>query len=158
MTQRTTNERAATQAAEPASLKRRIGAIFYDWIIVVSLLFIVAIAWTGAGVNHSHPGYRASVYLVAFLYFAVSWMRGGQTVGMKVWKIKLISSSARRFGWLAAMTRCAAAALSFVAFGAGFWWTLLDRKRLAWHDRLSESRLIRVSSSIGTRRDDTRRR
>ena len=134
MTQRATNEHAT---AEPAGLGRRLGAIFYDWIVVASLLFVVAIVWTGAG-------YRASIYLVAFLYFAVSWTRGGQTVGMKVWKIQLVSTNARRFGWTAAMTRYAAATLSFAALGAGFWWALFDRRRLTWHDHFSNARLVKT--------------
>lgn len=129
-------------AAEPASLGRRLGAIFYDWIVVAALLFVVAIVWTGAGVNYNHPGYRASIYLVTFLYFAVSWTRGGQTIGMKVWKIQLVSTNARRFGWIAAMTRYAAATLSLAALGAGFWWALFNRRRLTWHDYLSNTRLV----------------
>jgi hypothetical protein len=29
-----------------------------------------------------------------------------------------------------------------VALGAGFLWSLLDREKLTWHDRLSGSRLV----------------
>ncbi len=129
----------------PVGLARRMGAVFYDLLIVVAALFIATIFWTAAGVTFGHPWYRAYVafvYLSAFVYFGWCWVRGGQTVGMKVWKIKLVSTDARRFGWPAAMARSAAALLSAVTLGAGFWWVLFDRDGLAWHDRLSSSRLI----------------
>ncbi len=131
----------------PAGLARRAGAIFYDLLIVVAILFIATIFWTAAGVTFGHPWYRAYVafvYLVTFAYFGWCWVHGGQTAGMKIWKIKLVGVGARRFGWAGAMTRSAAAVLSAIALGAGFWWALLDRSQLTWHDRLSGSRLIRT--------------
>ena len=137
-----TNNRYAS-----VSLARRIGAIFYDLLIVIAILLVSTIFWTYAGVTIGHPWYRAYVgfvYLVIFLYFGWCWVHGGQTVGMKVWKIKLVGVRVGRFGWAGAMTRSAVAILSIAAFGSGFWWALLDRDQMTWHDRLSASRLVRV--------------
>ena len=131
-----------------AGLARRLGAIFYDMLIVVSVCFFVTIAWTAYGVTFGHPLYRlyiASLYLLTFLYFSWCWMHGGQTLGMKVWKIRLLRTG-RRFGWLAAMARAGIALVSAAAFGAGFWWALFDRDGLTWHDRLSDSRIVRVDT------------
>ncbi len=141
MTQHTGSEHA------PAGLAKRAGAIFYDLLIVVAALLIATIFWTAAGVTFGHSWYRgyvAFVYLAAFAYFGWCWIHGGQTVGMKAWKIKLVCTDARRFSWPAAMTRSAAALISAAAFGAGFWWALFDRDAMTWHDRLSGSRLIKT--------------
>ncbi len=129
----------------PAGLARRLGALFYDALIVAAILLVSTIFWTAAGVTFGHPWYRAYVafvYLCTFAYFGWCWIHGGQTVGMKVWKIKLVGDGTRRFGWTGAMARSAAAVLSVAALGAGFWWALLDRRGRTWHDRLSNTRLV----------------
>ena len=131
-----------------AGLAQRLGAIFYDLLIVVSICFFFTIVWTAFGVTFGHPLYRsyiASLYLLTFIYFSWCWMHGGQTLGMKVWKIRLIRTT-HRFGWLAAMTRAGTALISAAAFGAGFWWAWFDRDGLTWHDRLSNSRIVRVDT------------
>ena len=129
----------------PAGLARRLGALFYDALIVAAILLVATIFWTAAGVTLGHPWYRvyvAFVYLCTFGYFGWCWIHGGQTVGMKVWKIRLIGDDARSFGWTGAMTRSVAAVLSIAALGAGFWWALFDRRKRTWHDRLSNTRLV----------------
>ena len=137
-----------TNLQQSAGLAKRLGAIFYDFLIIVSICFLATIIWTAFGVTLGHPLYHlyvASLYLLAFLYFSWCWIHGGQTVGMKVWKIKLVRVS-HHFGWLAAMTRTGAAMISVAVFGAGFWWALFDRNGLTWHDRLSNSRLIKTDA------------
>ena len=32
--------------------------------------------------------------------------------------------------------------ISLLPFGLGFFWQLVDKERLAWHDRISKTRLI----------------
>ena len=147
MTHKHTKQYAGKDGYMPASLAKRAGAIFYDLLIVTAILFIATIFWTAAGVTFGHPWYRtyvAFVYLTTFVYFGWCWIHGGQTVGMKVWKIKLLATGTRRFGWAAAMARSAAAVLSGVALGTGFWWVLFNRNKLSWHDWLSNSRLIQL--------------
>ena len=34
--------------------------------------------------------------------------------------------------------------LSLLAGGLGFWWAWIDRDRLAWHDRASGTRMVRL--------------
>ena len=132
----------------PAGPLRHCGAICYDLLVVIAILFIATIFWTAAGVTFGHPWYGAYVtfvYLTVFLYFAWCWIHGGQTVGMKVWKIGLVGTGAKRFGWTSAMARTAMAMISAALLGAGFWWMRFDRDGLSWHDRFSDSRLIRTA-------------
>ena len=131
---------------QQAGLAKRLGAIFYDMLIVVSICFFFTIVWTAFGVTFGHPLYRlyvASLYFLIFIYFSWCWTHGGQTLGMKVWKIRLVRAT-HRFGWVGAMARAGIALISALAFGAGFWWALFDRNGLTWHDRLSNSRIVQV--------------
>ncbi|MDX1563161.1 MAG: RDD family protein, partial [Gammaproteobacteria bacterium] len=67
---------------------------------------------------------------------------GGQTIGMRAWRLQLVGRGANRITWARATLRFAAAAVSALPLGAGYLWCLVDRQRLAWHDRASQSMLI----------------
>jgi uncharacterized RDD family membrane protein YckC len=80
--------------------------------------------------------------LAAFLFFGWFWTRGGQTLGMRAWRLKVVDEQGRSLTWLLALRRFAAAAFSWTALGAGFWWAIFDREKRAWHDRLSGTHLV----------------
>jgi uncharacterized RDD family membrane protein YckC len=83
--------------------------------------------------------------LVGFGYFGLSWRRGGQTIGMRAWRLRLVAvgGPARTPGWGALVVRYGVAALSLAAFGLGFLWSLFDRERRTWHDIASRTRVLR---------------
>jgi hypothetical protein len=39
--------------------------------------------------------------------------------------------------------------LSWSALGLGYWWILVDEEKLAWHDRLSATRLSLILKRSG---------
>ena len=82
-------------------------------------------------------------WLLAGGYAVLSWHRGGQTLGMRPWRLMLVAVDGQRPGWRALATRYAVGTVSLLAAGAGFWWAWIDRDRLAWHDRASGTRIVR---------------
>ena len=86
----------------------------------------------------------AITYLGFFCYF---WCRTGQTLGMLVWKIKLVTQSGERVTLLRALARFLAAALSLACAGLGYWVILLPGIENSWHDRLSGTRVIYIGDS-----------
>ncbi len=78
------------------------------------------------------------------LFFAGFWTHGGQTLGMRAWRIRLVGRGGGRVSWGQATLRFFAAIVSWLALGLGFLWALVDRERHAWHDRCSGTRLIRL--------------
>ena len=79
--------------------------------------------------------------VVAWLFFTGFWTRSGRTLGMQAWRLQIETMDGKRPGPGAATLRFFTAILSLLPFGLGFWWQLWDRDGLAWHDRLSETRL-----------------
>ena len=61
---------------------------------------------------------------------------------MRAWRLMVVRNDGNRLQLRDALARFAAAALSWTAVGAGFLWSLLDREKLTWHDRLSGTRLV----------------
>lgn len=132
----------------PAGLPRRIGAIVYDALLLAGVLLIfTAAAWAVRGGREIAPGtlwFQVALVAVAGLFFGWFWTHGGQTVGMLAWKIRVQRSDGAQLGWRDAAARFLAAIVSLLPLGLGFWWAVVDRRGLTWHDRLSGTRLVRA--------------
>src|SRR5690606_28174362 len=81
---------------------------------------------------------------IAGLYATVSWRRGGQTLGMRPWRIRLVSDDGAAPSWRALWLRYLVGTASLLLAGLGFIWAWIDRDRLTWHDRASGTRPVRV--------------
>lgn len=126
----------------------RLAAAAYDGLVLAGVLMLTSLAVIaardGAAVPAGDPAYQAFLGLQAAAYFIASWWRGGQTVGMRAWRIRVERSSGGGLSAAAATARFAAALLSLAPLGAGFLWMLLDVDRRAWHDRLCGTRVVRA--------------
>lgn len=86
-----------TPSAPACPLWRRLCALVYDLLIVVAIMLasvMVGLLVTGGHLLDEHQHLRA--YWFPFFeaacvggYFVASWRRGGQTVGMRPWRIRL---------------------------------------------------------------------
>jgi len=131
----------------PPGLPRRLGALFYDCLLLLGLLFFATLALLplrgGAFGPHSLV-YQAYLLGVAFLFFGGFWTRGGQTLGMRAWKIRLCSADGGAVSWRQAGLRFVAALFSFGLFGLGFFAALADPDKCCWHDRIAGTRLLKL--------------
>ena len=144
------NQSAFDATSSPrAGLGRRLGAILYDLLSLAAVLLLAAIPFVlivGDTSQHFLTRSAFQLYLLAviFFYYGWFWTRSGQTLGLLTWKLRVVASDGGKVTWLHALKRLTAAALSFACLGLGFLWVLFDRNKLAWHDRLSGTRVIRV--------------
>ena len=134
-----------------APLARRLAALVYDALLLLGLLFVftllLILARGGRAIAAGTFWYEASLAAVAFVFCGLSWTRGGQTVGMKAWRIRVVARNATSIDWPRAALRFFASWLSLLPAGLGYWWALVDRERCCWHDRLSGTRVIRAPAS-----------
>ncbi|MDH3441615.1 MAG: RDD family protein [Gammaproteobacteria bacterium] len=128
-----------------APLLRRLGAILYDGLLVLALLFLGTLPFVAIrGGEPVEPGagtYQVVMLVIAWLFFVGFWTRSGRTLGMQSWRLQLETVDGGRPGIGAATVRFLAAILSWLPLGLGFWWQLWDEENLTWHDRLSATRL-----------------
>ncbi len=128
-------------------LLRRLAAILYDSLLLLALLFIASalhLAISGGGEASTTPDIVRSLFilLISFSFFAWFWLHGGQTLGMRAWRIRLQNRGGGPITPWQAMLRYLVAILSWLAFGMGFLWSLIDKEKLTWHDRYSLSELV----------------
>ncbi|MDW3095179.1 MAG: RDD family protein [Gammaproteobacteria bacterium] len=133
----------------PVSLLRRIAIMFYDSILLIALLFFaslpIAIPLKITMEHPYYPLYILYIHVVAFLFFGWCWTRGGQTLGSKTWKIRVISDTGNKVTWKQAFLRYMGSILCWLSLGIGFLWCYTNKERRAWNDILSKTRLSRVN-------------
>ena len=149
-----------TQSLPPAGLFRRLGALFYDSLIILAVVMmaggiVVAVleALVAAGLLSYAPYADASDFLgkhpfwslvytayLAFvwLYFIVFfWTRAGQTLGMRAWKIEIQNLEGGRITVTQALIRLATS-----AFGLSNLSVPIDPKKRGFHDIWAKTQVV----------------
>lgn len=135
------------QQVELATLRRRLAAMLYESLLllgVLALTFLVPNLLAGMAWQVAEPGWLGwlHIYLVLGAYFLWYWRRGGQTLAMQTWKLKLVEADSGRCvslgrGWLRYTL-----AWPSVLSGVGILWAIFDSDRQFLHDRLAGTRLV----------------
>jgi uncharacterized RDD family membrane protein YckC len=122
-----------TSASIPCPLWRRLAALVYDLLAVVAIVMVVGLLCQlatggrliGTGAQVVIPiWYRPLQALVVAAYFTVSWRYGGQTLGMRAWRIRLQRSDGTVVGFAQGATRVLVAALPMAALALAPAWGL----------------------------------
>ncbi|WP_434356903.1 RDD family protein [Parasalinivibrio latis] len=143
-----------------AGFFRRLGAFIYDGLVVVALLMLAGALGVGFGATlielglvsmtgyvdisdfmTSHPVasqiftfYMAAVLLGFFVFF---WCRGGQTLGMRAWRLRVQNSDGSNITIMQALIR-----LSTACLGLGNLLVIFDPKNKAFQDHFAKCEVI----------------
>jgi uncharacterized RDD family membrane protein YckC len=138
-------------SAVPASLWLRLLAAVYDLLPLLALAFlatVLALAVTAGTLDVSRPLHRrlrqALVLALVAGYFVLSWMRGGQTLGMRPWRLRVVRADGGAVSARQALLRFGMALLSLAPAGLGFWWALFDERRRTWHDLATGTLVVQL--------------
>lgn len=140
-----------------ASLTRRLAALLYDALVVLAIyiliggLFVTALSKLQGSSELLRLSPAMSLTLLfsfAFLYCHHSWRRGGQTIGMKAWRLRLVTLDDQPLRLSHSMLRVGTGFFSLVLGGLGFWWALFDKQQRSWHDMASLSRVVYLPKEI----------
>ena len=132
------------RAAQPAGLIRRLMAMVYDSLLLFAVLAFAGALWAlTLGIpEDGNLWYFTYLLLVACGFFSGFWMKGGQTLGMKTWRLRVETDQGQTLGLKQALLRFFAAILAWLPAGLGFLWMLVDPKRKALHDHISGTRIV----------------
>ena len=128
------------------SLLRRLGAIAYDIFLAFSLAFFIVGAILIAFFDKQAQTdlLMFGIFLITvYFYFTWSWVKGRQTLGMKTWKFQIQQSNGDNITHRQAFIRFILAAVSFSIVGLGFIYQLFNKDNFTWHDKYSETYLIK---------------
>lgn len=152
-----------------AGLVRRLAAMVYEGLVVVAILLMASFPFAGAATGRlqglPQRLFQCYLFLVVGLYFVWCWRRGGQTLPMKAWKLRMVDASGAPVGTSRAILRYVAATLAlgssavaaivllrypreltaWLALAPGLvtiLWSAVDRDRQFLHDRLAGTRIV----------------
>lgn len=111
--------------------------MFYDSFILFGLLMGATAALLpfnhGQTIPQGTLSYQLYLIVVMYLYFDICWRKGGQTIGMRAWRIRLISTTGRPVTRWQTTLRFLTAFISAACLGLGY--------LFHWHDRASHTEL-----------------
>ena len=134
-----------------ATLSRRLGSLLYEVLVLLALglfLFVLPVA-VFAGLTQRMPG-PGLLWLYLFLlfgsYFVWCWIRAGQTLAMKTWRIRLVD--ARTGTPLRPLQALVRYGMGWICWptGLALLWSVIDPDRQFLHDRIAGSRIILLNT------------
>ncbi len=139
------NRRQSISATpEPASVVKILFANLYDAMALTGVAFVATLPWAMLSQDgHVAAGtWPFQLYLLALVngYFTLSWWRGGQTLGMRPWRMRLQTPSGETPKFAQTQVRFWIAVLSWAACGLGVLWGMSGGG--SWHDRASSTRAV----------------
>ena len=125
-------------------LLRRIAAFLYDCLLLIAIFFVVtAVAIVlNDGEAVRHWSYKVFLLLIAFFFFDGFWRHGGQTLGMRAWRIRVEGMNSEDVTFKQSLHRFLA---GLFAFGFTLLYMYGNASQLALHDKLSKTRIIRYN-------------
>lgn len=166
---------AAAAASPPGGalstpgLARRMAAFVYEGVLLFGVLFVAAYLYSALTQQRhalqGQTGLQLFVFIVLAIYFVAFWTRGGQTVAMRAWHVRLVTADGLPVSQARALARYLSSWIWFVPALATAWLAGLHRpleifgllavgvvayallsfahpERQFWHDALCGTRLV----------------
>ncbi|MDH3690944.1 MAG: RDD family protein, partial [Gammaproteobacteria bacterium] len=88
----------------PPRLSQRLGAMLYDALLLAAVVVLAGLPLPLIPEQtQTQPLLRLLIQLylvsVCFVFFGWFWVHGGQTLGMRAWRVKLTRSDDRPVDW-----------------------------------------------------------
>jgi len=87
----------------PASLWRRMAALVYDGLLMFAVLIVIGATTlpftSGLGIDRNNIIFKVYVFGAVYFYLGWFWTHGGQTLGMRAWKLRLLQYDDRPVVW-----------------------------------------------------------
>ncbi|WP_223787087.1 RDD family protein [Marinicella meishanensis] len=131
-----------------SKLWKHVAALLYDifpilGIFLITSLFLVLLR----GGDEVQPGtiwLQLLLLIEVYLYFTYSWLKGGQTLGMRAWKLGI--QNHHTMTWAQGTARFLVGLLSTALLGAGLWARRFDVAGLTWMDRVCQRPVISLET------------
>jgi uncharacterized RDD family membrane protein YckC len=139
-----------------AGFGRRFAALVYDSLLIAGLLLaytgLIVLLHGDAAVTRDSGGvwwyaYRAGELAIIGAYYVLNWIRSGQTLGMRAWRLRTVDESGKPVELARAVHRFLCGFLAWTPAALGVLWLYLDPEHLAIHDRLSRTRVLYLPRS-----------
>ena len=133
-----------------AGLIRRLLALLYDSILIIGIYmsYVILVTYLNGSALESQIEIlflQFSFIIFIFLFYCYFWkFNNGQTLGMQVWKIKLVSSGNEEININKMVLRCALSMIFSLVFLSNFIFIIFNKERKTLGDYFSKTKLLKV--------------
>lgn len=126
-----------------------LGASFlYELLAVIALSLLLVLVFIML-FGHAEQGLNRlllQVFLWGFVgvYFVRCWTKGGQTLAMRAWGLRVSDQQGTHLSLNLAIKRYLLATLSLACFGLGFLWAIFNQQHVYLHDYVLKTRIIKM--------------
>jgi uncharacterized RDD family membrane protein YckC len=128
------------------SVFRHLAVMLYDTVLLLSVLLLaslIAVAFnSGEAIDNNNPFFMFYLISVSGFFYGWFWTHGGQTLGMRAWKVQIRDQQQNNISWKQVVIRFVVAIISWLLLGLGFWWQYLGKDTQNWPDYFSGTHLI----------------
>jgi len=140
-----------------AGLGRRLAALVYDSLLLTALYMLITAIWlaahqalAGHPPDPHGPLLKLTLFpllvLATYGFYGWCWTHGGQTLGMKSWRIRVetVDLPPRPLDWGRSLRRMIAGAVNWVLLGLGYFLLFFNAEKMTLVDQLSSTRVVLV--------------
>lgn len=159
MSHDTPDANTTRRSGKPAHLGFRLAAFVYDLFPLIALAMLTSAIWLlllggqpvtpGSALAHLQ---LITILIVCAAYFALSVRYGGQTIGMRAWRLRVVDEHGEQPDWPTTLKRTGIGFVSLLICGLGFVWSLFEPKRRTWHDLAAKTLLLRLNKQKKARK------
>ena len=132
-----------------SQLWKHLAALLYDIFPILGILLVTSLLFMlirgGEEVSPRTLWWQLLLAAEVAMYFIYSWKKGGQTLGMRAWKIGI--ENYPTLSWTACTWRFVVGLLSVLTLGLGLWWRLFDSQQKTWMDHACSQRVINLKAT-----------
>ena len=124
---------------------KHFAAFIYDILPLLGIFlltsFVVVLIRNGVEVEPHTWWFDLLIFAELAFYYIYSWKKGGQTLGMRAWRIKIVPNQPGQLtiSWYRASIRFFVGIVSTILLGTGLFWKQVSKRQLSWMDLVSDS-------------------
>lgn len=131
----------------PATLLRRLAAATYDGLLILALWMAgtmpLLLLYKGEAIPADSLWYPVYLLSITGIFHAWFWSHGGQTLGMRAWRLWVIDENGKQTGFRQALKRYIASVFAWASL-IGLVWCVFEPRGLALHDLVSRTRITHI--------------
>ena len=127
---------------------RRVVCLIYESLLLLAVMFIASfifhLVFRDPTAAYFRPLFQLYLLFIMGYYFTWFWTRGGQTLAMQTWKLRVVTTDGKKLNNRQAIVRYLLAVAGILFFGCGLLWAIFDRNHQYLHDRLTDTQIVKV--------------
>jgi len=128
---------ATSDTSQKAGFWIRLVAYLIDGVLLYVVNYILGLVLQDAG------GIVSFVVNIAYFVYFWSGQGGGQTVGMRVFGLRVIRTDGSALTITQALIRWVGLLVSFLCLLIGVIWVAFDANKQGWHDKIASTYVVK---------------